>query len=449
MMGLRWWAKRRLRRRLITGTTLAITIVFSFALGFTAGESSIEITESAGLIDTATLETETASLPTSTATLSNEIPPPTNTPAPTKGSSPTPTPTAETTIHTVRAGDNLYRLSQRYNVPVELILASNNLANPSKISVGQGLVIPLNGVAAPSPTLMPSTTPIPPPTAEPMVEIAMAGSGADDSDMVTVLRPASLHDVPVETFIVMPEAVREHVRAIFAYGQELGRNAHAFSRVGDSTIQNPYFLARFDTGPYNLGNFAYLQDAVDYFAGSFGREGLAVRRGLHSWALNDPLWADPSVCLPNEGVVACELRVHNAAVIFFRIGSNDVGRPDLFEKNMRESIELVISMGVIPVIGTKADRFDGEDNPNNNILRSLAAEYQIPLWDYDVIAEIIPERGLGPDAVHMTSFSAHDWTSPEAFQRGHGVHNLTALMMLDALMQTLSLSLESSANAQP
>jgi hypothetical protein len=33
----------------------------------------------------------------------------------------------------------------------------------------------------------------------------------------------------------------------------------------------------------------------------------------------------------------------------------------------------------------------------------------------------------------MTTFYAHDYTRPEAFQRGHSVHNLTALIVLDRI----------------
>jgi hypothetical protein len=96
-------------------------------------------------------------------------------------------------------------------------------------------------------------------------------------------------------------------------------------------------------------------------------------------------------------------------------------------------VEYAIEQGVIPVIGTKADRFEGEDNINNIMLRQIAADYRLPLWDFDLVAATIPGRGLYIDDVHMTIYYAHDYTSPVALQRGHGVHNLTALMVLDAI----------------
>lgn len=88
-------------------------------------------------------------------------------------------------------------------------------------------------------------------------------------------------------------------------------------------------------------------------------------------------------------------------------------------------------------MGTKADRFDGADSPNNESIRALAAEYNLPLWDFDLIAETIPGRGLGPDHVHMTGFYAHDWRMPQAFTTGVGVHNLTALIVLDKVWRMI------------
>jgi hypothetical protein len=88
---------------------------------------------------------------------------------------------------------------------------------------------------------------------------------------------------------------------------------------------------------------------------------------------------------------------------------------------------------VIPVLGTKADRIEGPDNTNNNILRRIAADFEVPLWDFDRLAGTMPGRGLDLDNVHLTTFYAHDYTSPLATQRGHAMHNLTALLLLDAI----------------
>lgn len=49
------------------------------------------------------------------------------------------------TIHVVRPGENLFRISQRYRVSIEAIAAENGLADPDRIYVGQTLRIPTTG----------------------------------------------------------------------------------------------------------------------------------------------------------------------------------------------------------------------------------------------------------------------------------------------------------------
>ena len=69
--------------------------------------------------------------------------------------------------------------------------------------------------------------------------------------------------------------------------------------MGDSTTEIPFFLARFDEGPYDLGEYGYLQSVIDYFPGSFARDSVSVRVGLYSYTLFDPIWADKAVCQSN------------------------------------------------------------------------------------------------------------------------------------------------------
>ena len=245
-----------------------------------------------------------------------------------------------------------------------------------------------------------------------------------------------VNTLPLEAYLVMPEEVAANARAIFARGQELGRNPQAYSKVGDSTIENPHFMARFDEGPFNLGEYGHLQEVIDYFSGSHGRQGMAVKRGFHSWTINDPMWADKSFCQANETPLACEIRLHNPSVMIFRLGSNDRGVPAGFEENFRQLVQYAIDNGVVPILGTKADRFEGS-NINNDIIRQVAAELQVPLWDFDRVAQTLPGRGLDTDGVHLTVYYAHDYTSSTAFTRGHGLHNLTALLVLDAVWREI------------
>ena len=243
----------------------------------------------------------------------------------------------------------------------------------------------------------------------------------------------TVNRLPMETFIVMPDAVRQHVREIYAQGQAMGRNLHAFSRLGDSTILWPRLLAVFDTHKFNLGGYAYLQPSVNFFAGSFSRDGWATRKAFHSWSAFDPMWADKSVCQPNEAPLPCEFRLNNPSIVLIRLGVNDSGSVKMFDQDLRKIITYCVESGVIPVIGTKPDRFEGPDNTFNDRMRKIAAEFNVPLWDYDLVAGTVPGRGLDKDNVHMYPASSHDYTLPQTFESGDAMHSLTALMMLDAI----------------
>ena len=239
----------------------------------------------------------------------------------------------------------------------------------------------------------------------------------------------------MDEIVLMSPAVRETVRKTFAVGRELGRNPNAFSKIGDSVALTPHYLTRFDSGHYTLGEYEYLQPAIDHYAGSFERYGVATRIGLHAWSLFDPLWADKEWCLPNEDMVACEIRLHNPSVLLVRLGSNDAGAATAFEENMRAMVDYALQNGIVPILGTKADRFEGPDDRNNTIIRQIAADYNLILWDFDRIAETIPNRGLGGDQVHMTMTDSNDYSDPTSFSRGYPVSDLTALMALYAVYQ--------------
>jgi len=246
-----------------------------------------------------------------------------------------------------------------------------------------------------------------------------------------------VNGISIGELVVMDDAVKEHVREIYACGVARGNNTHAFSRIGDCNSEPPHFLYRFDDGPYNLGDFAYVQPMIDSFKGSFRREGVAVQRGYRTWSVLDPMWADKSRCKSGESVLQCELRLNRPGVIIVRLGTNDLNAGLIFEKSLREIIETALSQGVIPILGTKADQLDGPDEPNNNMIRKLAAEYRVPLWDFELAARTLPGRGLEADGIHMTTFFAHDWRSPVAFQTGHGLQNITALLALYAVWQEM------------
>ena len=58
------------------------------------------------------------------------------------GVTPTPIPTAEVTIHVVKAGDTLYSIAVQYGVTLQAIMQANQITNPDLIRQGQEIIIP-------------------------------------------------------------------------------------------------------------------------------------------------------------------------------------------------------------------------------------------------------------------------------------------------------------------
>jgi hypothetical protein len=253
---------------------------------------------------------------------------------------------------------------------------------------------------------------------------------------------AALNGIPIQRLAFISASTREHLRDIYAFGQSLGRNPRALSKVGDSTMVYPPFLVTFDRKNYRLGKFAYLQATIDFHSGSFGRTSVGVKKGMHTWSQFDPAWAIPELCAPDEGPLACELRLQNPSIAIIRLGANDTEFPSLFERNLGTIVKYCLARGIIPVLGTKPDRYEGESNLINNLIRKTASAYAIPLWDYDLIAGTVPGRGLEPDGLHMVGGGTRDFGSRAALQAGDTLEDLTALMVLDAIRRELGAELK-------
>ena len=317
---------------------------------------------------------------------------------------------------------------------------------PSPPATRPAPIVQQNAGPTPAPATLTTVAAAPLPATDDAAELATATIAATDTPSATrpsppatptPIGPQAINGVPLSVIAPLPPEVAANVRAIYARGQELGRDPRAFSKLGDSTILNPHFLGPFDSGDYNLGDFAHLQPAIERWAGSFARHGVGAHFGLHSWTVFDPMWADEEWCEAGEDVITCEFRLQNPSVLFVRLGSNDAGSPSGFRFNVKEVIEFATERGVIPIIGTKADRFEGS-NENNDILRALADEYDVPLWDFDRLADTLPGRGLDTDGVHLIIDELpHDYTDPAAFGRGHAMQDLSALIVLDQIRRVI------------
>ena len=287
----------------------------------------------------------------------------------------------------------------------------------------------------PTVTPRPATrTPIPiviTPTEPPVVEPVTPAPSPTPADHIT-----SLNGVPYSEFIILDPETEAHVREIYERGQALGRDPHAFSKLGDSLIATKHFLRVFDgrdpnLGGYNLGEYAYLQDTIDYFAGSFQRYGRAVRLGMNTRMVFDPKWADEEACGAGVNLLDCEIWAHNPSFMFVQLGTNDHRSLALFQENYERIVEYLIYQGIVPILFTKADRLADPLNQNNAIIREIAATYHVPLIDMDRLADTLPNRGLKADNIHLNAPDRYDYARPETFRHGTAIHSLAALIMLD------------------
>lgn len=263
---------------------------------------------------------------------------------------------------------------------------------------------------APSPTPTSTATPSPTP--------------------IVIPHPNGLSD------IYLPR-VSDRARAIYLYGVSHGNDPRAFSRLGDCHSSYPGFLGTFDTPTaYRLGDYAYLHDVIDYFSGSFSHPSQTGYSGLHMGAFFSPLWADPKICGGGEDVMECEYRLRHPSLIFINIGTLNMASSDeQYESFLRRIVEFWLGKSVLPILNTKADDIEGS-NRFNNITRRLADEYDIPLWDFWIAAQTLPNAGLQSDLVHLSEGKPY-FDDPVEMQSGWTMRNLTGLQALDIVWRVL------------
>ncbi len=229
--------------------------------------------------------------------------------------------------------------------------------------------------------------------------------------------------------------------AIYKDGQAKGNRANVFALVGDSNTQNPAFLQPLDRGDYKLGDYAYLQDTITFFKGSFARSqsSPAAVGGFNTTYVLDPGHA-ASYCNKGETPLACEYRITRPSVALILLGTGDQHTWQGFEGRYRTIIEYTINQGIIPVLMTKGDDLEHRDNsaPSgyiNDIIRRLSREYDVPLLDLRQAINGLPNLGFNSDGFHYNTppDGKSCYFDAEHMKYGYTIRNLTALQILDAL----------------
>ncbi len=100
-------------------------------------------------------------------------------------------------VHVVNAGDTLATIAQIYDVPMEDIIAANNLANPNFLSVGDQLIIPVGGLATATPP-PPEPTPVTSPTPIAAATITVTEGSEAVVGITAVIAPGDLENEAVQ-----------------------------------------------------------------------------------------------------------------------------------------------------------------------------------------------------------------------------------------------------------
>jgi hypothetical protein len=320
---------------------------------------------------------------------------------------------------------------------------TQGISNPT-LPVASGIAVsPFAETISSTQSLSDSPSPVPPtifPPTSPSSTNSAPTAASDIEISPTALPPDYWMSLPVTP------TVSENTHEIYQRGIELGRDPHAFSKIGDCQSISTYFLKYFDLpGLYNLGAYSSLQETIDWFSGSFSRDSLAVQGGFNAAAVLSPLSADPKQCNPSENPIACEFRLHNPSIAIISLEEWWTEKPENYEKYMRQIIEYSIQQGVVPIIATKADNLEGNHLINQTIAR-LSLEYDIPLWNFWRAVQYLPNHGLialdtsgNVDMFHLTRREGYYFYNNRVGTRdGWAVRNLTALQTLDSIRRDLT-----------
>ena len=292
----------------------------------------------------------------------------------------------------------------------------------------------------PEPTTVIPTVPVTP--GEPPTPTTIWPTLVNNTFATPYVRPSGARgqELPPERWQEWPvvPVISDRAIEIYRAGIAQGTNPQHFSRVGDCQNIRQYFLGLFDyVGRYRLGDQqAYLQETIDYFAGNWDRLSESVRTGFNVASVLAPLHANPENCLPVETPLACEIRIWNPSfvLISFEVWTPD--RPvDAYENYLRQIIEYAISKNVLPIVATKADNLEG-NYAINQIVARVAADYDIPMWNFWAAANPLTDQGLLEDRFHLTN-GPNYFDSPVSMDLGWPVRNLTALQTIDAVWKAV------------
>jgi hypothetical protein len=191
---------------------------------------------------------------------------------------------------------------------------------------------------------------------------------------------------------VIPETIDASLQKVYERGLELGNDPHAFSIFGDCQTRPGDFFGVFETDPAVIESLSpELREVVDNFGGSFNRESPTAQDGTTPGSLLWNQWHRGEYgCTFAETPVECELRIHRPSFVLIQVGTHFESRNTEY---LRRVILQLMDAGVIPILATKADNREKDERINRD-MSMLAAEYDLPLWNFWAAVSDLPERGL-------------------------------------------------------
>lgn len=289
------------------------------------------------------------------------------------------------------------------------------------------------GACAPAQTPTPTIEPIRAATRTP--EPSITPTGTLQPTTTATLTPTTTPDRRLkpkdwQDWPIIPK-LEPFALSVYEQGQELGRDPHVFSVIGDCQSSPTYFLSRYDEDRYTLEEGQeHLQETIDWFAGSFSHYGVAVRNGMTAPGALNPRWSDPERCESNETPVGCAVRLSDPALALISLGTN--WNPATSQEDyigyLNQIVDLLLNEGVLPVLSTKADNTEG-DHSRNLAMAQVAYDRHLPLWNFWAAVQDLPDTGLDDDRedVYLN-------------YRGWAVRNISALELLDSLRQQLEMT---------
>jgi hypothetical protein len=220
------------------------------------------------------------------------------------------------------------------------------------------------------------------------------------------------------------------VKKLYRDSVKAGRSPNLFTVIGDCNSEPDAYLWRLAAGTFDASKYPELHAVIEQFSWSFTRGSLAARGGFTAASMFDEAWADPRVCQPGEGPLACELRLSNASVAFIALGTGDTFQWQDFEASYRRIVSATLVAKVVPVLVTKADDLESQEGnapPGfiNDVVRRLGREYSVPVIDFWAATRNLPDYGMrweGNENFHMR---------PE----GSDTRMLLTLQALDAIVR--------------